>query len=74
MIFLTFITIVFIPPSVVGGTMGINVEVPAQSVESLVPFYVVCSIILFAMTVIYVALNYQIKKFKRKIGGVKTGR
>ena len=30
MIFLTFITIIFIPAGVIGGTMGINVLVPGQ--------------------------------------------
>ena len=54
MILLTFITIVFLPASIIGGTMGINVIVPYQFdvVESTVPFYVLCVIILACMILI----------------------
>ena len=57
MIFLTFITVLFMPCSIVGGTLGINVQIPGQFdvVEALWPFYICCGIILTFMIVISVA-------------------
>ena len=58
MLALTFVTIVFMPPSIIGGIMGMNVVVPgmvtdenAEDPGSLVPFWIVISLIGFLMLV-----------------------
>ena len=65
MIVLTFITVVFMPAGIIGGTMGINVQVPWQfdKLESLYPWYslVFVSVILMALITIVFA---RMKIFK----------
>ena len=56
MLALTFVTIVFMPPALIGGLMGMNVVVPGQEYEdTLVPFYLVLSLIALFM-ILFAAL------------------
>ena len=62
MIVLTFVTIVFMPASIIGGTMGINVQVPWQfdKLDSLYPWFglVLISMLLMALiTLIFERMN-----------------
>lgn len=59
MLALTFVTIVFMPPAIIGGIFGMNVVLPGQvtdeddpDADSLVPFYIVLSSI-FVMMIIF---------------------
>ena len=50
MLALTFVTILFMPPALIGGLMGMNVVVPGQEYEdTLIPFVVVLTIIFICM-------------------------
>ena len=56
MLSLTFVTIVTMPPSLIGGLMGMNVVVPGQEyTDTLVPFYFVLSLIVLFM-ILFAAL------------------
>lgn len=58
MLTLTFVTIIFMPPGIIGGIMGMNVVVPGQVTDenaedpgSMAPFYLVISLIGFFMLI-----------------------
>ena len=58
MLALTLVTIVFTPPGIIGGLMGMNVLVPGQKEEdSYVPFYIVLGLIAFLMLLIIAAIK-----------------
>ena len=65
MIVLTFITIVFMPAGIIGGTMGINVQVPWQfdKHESLWPWcWLVFASVIFMALITVVFARMQIFK------------
>ena len=64
MLALTFVTIVFMPPAIIGGIFGMNVVLPGQvtdendeDADSLVPFSIVLASI-FVMMIVF-ALLYK---------------
>ena len=65
-ILLTFITVLGLPPAIIGGTMGINVIVPGQFdvVEELWPFWMLIGIILLLMTIVFFVFRKTLKSKK----------
>jgi len=61
MLIFSVMAIIFIPPQVIGGIMGMNVRVPFQDYEGSTPFVCVILVIVFFMSVI--ALIFKKLKF-----------
>ena len=61
MMIFSLVAIAVIPPQVIGGIMGMNVQVPGQNIESLWPFWFIISLMVGLSILVVIIFMYMMR-------------